>query len=139
MSQLHRIIKSFRDLVGTTEALTNVLSGGMHHGERVDTTTAQPFARIEVKQTGRETYSGGALVEYQAKVTITAGQKVGTIGDAQAAFSDAFDYSHVLPSVTGRVVIVWPEDATIVEDPNSVFGEDILVSTQSWLITIQEP
>lgn len=139
MSQLHYIIKSFRDLVAATDDLNNAIPGGLHHGDRVDTKTALPFARIEVQQVGRETYSGGSIVDYRATVKITGTQKVGTIGAAQAAFSEAFDYSHNLPSVTGRVVILWPEEATIVEDPESEFGEDILVSEQSWLISIQEP
>ena len=139
MSQCHRICKSFKDRVASTAALNAALAGDLHHGARVDTSIPRPFGMITVKETNRESHSGMlSLVSYEAELKIVGEQEVGEVGAAQEAFAEAFDLTTDLPSVVGDVILCYPQASTITEDQDSEFGKDIIIGTQSWIITIQE-
>lgn len=137
MGQAYLIIKSFKDLVVDNDALNNALPGDLHHGTRVDTKVDRPYGLITVEEKSREGYSGGSIATYEATLKIIGKQLVGPIGDAQKAFSDVLDYSFDLPSVVGQVSIVYPGTSDILEG-DAEFGKDVLIGTQTWIITIQE-
>ncbi len=139
MGQAHQIVKSFLEVVAATPALNVLMVGGVHHGVRTDTETKRPYGFISVEEQGRVYQSGGtALVDYEITFQIVGGQSVGWVGSAQDVFAAVFNISRNLPSVIGQVIILMPTGGTIVEDPDSEFGKDIIVGTQTWQVSIQE-
>ncbi len=139
MGQGHLIIKSFKEVVTLHANLTALMVGGIHHGQRTDTGVVRPYGFLVVEEQGRVYGSGGApLVDYEITFQIVGGQDVGWVGNAQNAFSLVFNMSRYLPSVGGQVIMIVPTGATILEDPDSEFGKDIIVGTQIWQVTIQQ-
>ncbi len=139
MSQPHLIAKSFKDRIAKSEILNNALPGLLHYGEHADTDTPKPFGLLTVSEVGKEYHSGGAaLTEYQVTLSIYGSQKVGVVGNIQSLFAAAFDGSRSLPSVNGQVMPMIPTGTTLVEDEESVFGTDIMRSTQTWRVVIHE-
>jgi hypothetical protein len=139
LSQAHLIAKSFKDRISASEELNNALPGALHYGAHADTGTVLPFGLLTVQELGRVYHSGGAaLAEYEATLSIYGSQKVGAVGDIQSLFASAFNLSRNLPSVVGQVILCLPTSASLIEDEESEFGVDIMRSTQTWQITIQE-
>jgi hypothetical protein len=133
-----RIIKGFYELWKTDAFLQGITL----RSTRIPQNTALPYALVECKHIGHETYSGNlVLAEYTLTCTVYCGQDKQLANQISEILEDLVDYHLSFPiSGEGAYVIgVWNDFENIVMDKDDdLKSRDVNIVKQQWVIKLSE-